>query len=283
MPPTAVPPTAEPTAAPVSLVVTDLDGTLWHTDDHLDPAVVAAVATLAEQGIPLLVATGRRLASTREPLARYGLTPPAVVLNGALGVDLATGGRFHRATFPTEQAQAVVAAFATAGLQPVVYVDHPEVDVFLGPQASTNPHHIAQLGSTAAVDDLARVAAEEAVLGFSMIGVPVGDGVAAVDAVGDLAETHLDRAIDYPDTVSLTVAPRGQSKWDGVLAFCRERGLDPARVLALADGPNDLELLDGAAIRLVPEVAHPEALARADHVIPAAAVGGWAEVLSHLG
>jgi hydroxymethylpyrimidine pyrophosphatase-like HAD family hydrolase len=79
------------------------------------------------------------------------------------------------------------------------------------------------------------------------------------------------------------VAPRGLSKWDGVRAFCDARGLDPTRVLALADGPNDLELLDHAAVRLVPAAAHPEALALAHHVIPAAADGGWAAVLDHLG
>jgi len=267
----------------VSLVVTDLDGTLWHTDDHIDDAVLAAIGTLSERGIPLLVATGRRLASTSEPLARYGLAPPAVVLNGALGVDLATGSRFHRAPYPTEQAVSVLGAFRSVGLEPVVYVDHPDVDVFLAPTPSTHPEHVRQLGDTARTDDLARVVEDEAVLGFSMIGVDHALGVAAMDAVDELAQVHLDRSIDYPGLASLTAAPRGQSKWDGVLAFCRSQGLDPGRVVALADGPNDLELLDHAAVRLVPEVAHPAATERADHVIGAAAGGGWAEVLDYLG
>ncbi|HJR26705.1 MAG TPA: HAD hydrolase family protein, partial [Acidimicrobiales bacterium] len=64
---------------PVELVVTDLDGTLWHTDDHVHPEVVAALAELAGRGVPVLVATGRRVTSTRRPLARIGLAPPAVV------------------------------------------------------------------------------------------------------------------------------------------------------------------------------------------------------------
>lgn len=267
----------------VDLVVTDLDGTLWHTDDHVDPAVLAAWAELDRRGVPVLVATGRRTASTRAPLARVGLTPPAVVLNGALGLDLATGDRFHRAPFPTAQASATLAAFRSVGLDPVVYVDHPTVDVFLSVRPSTHPGHVAALGDTAAVDDLGRVCAEEAVLGFSMIGVAHADGVAASDALGDLVETHLDRSLDYPGFASLTAAPKGQSKWDGVEAFCSARGLDASRVLALADGPNDVELLTGAAVRLVPQVAHPAALALADHVIPAAAEGGWAAVLDHLG
>lgn len=263
----------------IELVVTDLDGTFWHTDDHVDDRVLAAVAELGRRGVPLLVATGRRVASTRAPLARVGLAPPAVVLNGALGLDLATGERFHRAPFPTDQAVAAQAAFAAVGLEPVVYVDHPTVDAFLGPHPSTNPDHVAALGDTAAVDDLARVAAQEAVLGFGMIGVPFDPAEAAVAAVSPFAEVHLDRSIDFAGMASLTVAPRGQSKWDGVRAFCAARGLREDRVLAVADGPNDLELLDAAAVALVPAVAHADALDRADHVVPAAADGGWADLL----
>jgi len=271
-----------PSPKSVSLVVTDLDGTLWHTDDSIDPKVVAAMDEVVDRGVPLLVATGRRLASTRGPLAGVGQSPPAVVLNGALGVDLATGERFHRAPYPRDQAQAVLAAFSSVGLRPVMYVDHPTYDVFLAEEPSTNPVHVEQLGDSAAFGDLRRVAAEEAVLGFSMIGVPHADGVAALEAIGDLAESHLDRSLDFAGSASFTAAPKGQSKWDGVLAFCRRHGLDDTRVLAVADGPNDLELLDSAAVRLVPAVAHPAALERADHVIPPAGQGGWTAVLDHL-
>ncbi len=265
----------------VSLVVTDLDGTLWHNDDHVEPAVVAAVHTLAERGVPLLVATGRRLTSTRRPLATVGLTPPAVVLNGALGVDLADGTRFHRAPYPTDQAVEVLAAFRSVGRDPVVYVDRPDVDAVLSATPSTHPDHARAIGGPPV--DLDRAVGEEAVLGFSMIGLPHGECVEAADAVGDVAETHLDRSLDFPGMGTITVAPHGQSKWDGVAAFCATHDLDPARVLAVGDGSNDLELLDGAAVALVPEVAHQSALDRADHVIGSAADGGWVAVLDHLG
>ena len=268
---------------PVSLVVTDLDGTFWHTDDHVDEAVLDAVDRLGRQGVPLLVATGRRLASTRAPLARVGLAPPAVVLNGALGVDLTSGERFHCSAFTTADATGVIDALAAIGLAPVVYVDHPRYDVFLAPAPSTHPGHVVQLGASAGIDDLDRVGQEESVLAFSMIGVDEAAADAAADAIGELAETHVDRSLDFPGRASFTCAPRGQSKWDGVLAYCSYQGVDPTRVLALADGPNDVELLDNAAIRLVPDVAHPAAKARADHVIPAAAAGGWRHVLDHLG
>jgi hydroxymethylpyrimidine pyrophosphatase-like HAD family hydrolase len=273
------------TDAAVDLVVTDLDGTLWHTDDHVDPDVVAAFLRLQAAGVPVLVATGRRIDSSRRPLAAVGLAPPAVVLNGALGLDLATGVRFHRAPYRQGEAAAVLEAFTRVGLQPVVHVDGGEVDgihALLGPAPTTHPEHAASFGDTALVGDLAANLDRYPVLGFSVIGVDHAACVAARDAVGDSSEPHLDRSLDYPGLATLTVAPSGQSKWDGVLAYCAAHDLDSTRVLALGDGSNDLELLDNAAVALVPKVAHREALARADHVIPAAAEGGWVQVLDHI-
>lgn len=276
----------------IALVVTDLDGTFWHTDDHVPVAVLDAVDELARREVPLLVATGRRVASTQGPLASVGLAPPAVVLNGALGLDLRTGDRFHRAPFPRAEALVAYDAFGSVGLSPVVYVDHPRYDVFLSQSPDTNPAHVIALGDTAGrrwssttrgtVDDLRQIVAEETVLGFSLIGVPFPAAEAAVAALAPHVEVHLDRAIDFPGTASLTAAPRNQSKWDGVLAFCAANEIDSTRVLALADGPNDVELLAAAAVRLVPAGSHQVAIDLADTIIPSAVDGGWAAVLDHL-
>ena len=288
MPPGTTAPQTPPMPA-VELVVTDLDGTFWHTDDHLPDAVLGAVAELERRGVPLLVATGRRLASTRDPLAIFGLAPPAIMLNGAIGIDLRTSERFHVAPYHTEQALTAYDGFVAAGLSPVVYVDHPRWDVLLSHDPDTNPAHVKALGDTAGrhygpdertmVDDLRAAVAVTPVLGFSMIGVPFPDAEAAYAALDSVVEVHLDRSIDFPGLASLTAAPRGQSKWDGVLAFCTWHGIDPTRVLAVADGPNDIELLTNAALRAVPAVAHPSALALATTVIPSAQDGGWAEIL----
>ncbi len=265
-----------------SLIVTDLDGTLWHTDDEVHRDVVEALAQVLADGPPLLVATGRRVTSTRVPLARIGAAPSAIVLNGALGLDLATDERFHRAPFPPDQAAVVLAQFREAGLSPVVYVDEHRFEVCVDDEPSTNPGHLADLGTTAGTSDLDGVVRDVVVLGFSIIGVDHGTLVGAAEALADVAEVHLDRSLDYPGTASLTVAPRGQSKWDGVLARCARDGLDPDRVVALGDGPNDLELLTNAALAVVPERAHPAALALADVVIPPPEEGGWARVLDLL-
>lgn len=267
----------------IDLVVTDLDGTLWETQDHLHPATIAALAELDRRGIPLLVATGRRLASTRAPLARLGLTPPVVVLNGALVVDLATGEHIARNAFGPGPAAAVLDAFLSFGIEPCVYVEHPEVDVFVGGRPSTHPEHLASFGEWVRTAELSEVVAQHEVLAFGVLGLAPSSVEGLEDALTPLANPHVSAERQFGGgSLTVTVAPPGLSKWDGVLAFCHHRGIDPANVLAIGDGPNDLELLDGARVAVVPADGHTDALARADHVVPRAADGGWAELLDLL-
>jgi hydroxymethylpyrimidine pyrophosphatase-like HAD family hydrolase len=269
----------------IDLVVTDLDGTLWHssTEVALHPDTMAAIDELRRRDVGLLVATGRRLASTRSALARHGLRPPVVVLNGAMVVDLATDERIHLQAFRPDDAVEVLHHFLDAGVSPCVYVEQAEVDVFVGATPSTHPEHRRSFGEWARPADLEEVVRTEAILAFGVISVPEGAVADVYARVGGIANAHLSDERGYSGGVTLTVAPPDLSKWDGVVAFCAARGYDPTRVLAIGDGPNDLELLDGAAVAVVMEDGHPEALARADHLVRPAVDGGWAGLLDHLG
>ena len=268
----------------IDLVVTDLDGTLWNssTDVALHPRTTAALAELERRGVGLLVATGRRLASTRDALAKHDMAPPSVVLNGALTVDLATGERIHRQAFRPDDAAEVLRHFLDAGVSPCVYVEHDEVDVFVGDDPSTHPEHLRSFGEWARPADLGTVVRTEHILAFGVISIPEAEVADVYAKVGDIANAHLSDERGYSGGVTLTVAPPDLSKWDGVLAFCAARGFAPGKVLAIGDGPNDLELLDGAAVAVVMADGHPEALARADHIVAPASEGGWAELLDLL-
>ena len=260
----------------VDLVVTDLDGTLWSGHEVTHPGTVDAWRELESRGIPVVVATGRRVASAREPLARLGLAPTAVVLNGAIVLDLATDERFHHQQFAADDALAVLDAFREAGLNPSVYVDHPTVDVYLDANPSTHPAHVETL-TASACSELADVVAELPVLMFGIMGHPAAPLERVACALAGVAEPHLSP--DHWGDHSFTVTPRGLSKWVGVEVCCQRLGVDPARVLAIGDGPNDVELLTAASVAVAPADAHAAALAAADHVVPSPCAGGWARIL----
>jgi HAD superfamily hydrolase (TIGR01484 family) len=266
----------------VELVVTDLDGTLWAYDSDHQPhgSTLDAWHELDRRGIPVLVATGRRVTSTREPLAALGLTPPAVVLNGALALHLATGEYFHRHHYDAADARAVLAAFRAHGLDPCVYVEHTEIDAYVSDRPSTSPEHLAIMGARAVCADLDDVVATASVLSFGVFGQDAST-LSLVAAAIDPRSTPLLIA-DTWGGQALAVAPAGLSKWTGVLVYCELHGIDPERVLAIGDHVNDVELISRAAIGVSVADGHPEAVMAAQHVVAPAADGGWAELLDLL-
>lgn len=265
----------------VDLVVTDLDGTLWFGAEETHPSTVAAWRELERRGIPVLVATGRRVTSTSTPLARLGFAPPAAVLNGALVLDLDTGERYRRQAYTADDASKVLDAFRALDVEPCVYVDHAEIDVFFGARPSTHPSHLQGLGSTGERADLEEIVIAHPVLMFGLVGHPP-DRLAEISAaLAGAAESHLSGPDQYGGH-SFTVTPKGLSKWIGVVAYCQHAGLDPSRVLAIGDGPNDCELLAAAAIAVAPSDAFPQALAAADHLVDSPRDGGWAQILDLL-
>jgi hydroxymethylpyrimidine pyrophosphatase-like HAD family hydrolase len=262
----------------VQLVVTDLDGTLSDAAERIHPDSVRAVRALEARGVPVLVATGRRLRMAWAVLQAGGLAGPAVVLDGALGLDLRDGRVFHQVAFPAAAARQVLGAFAAAGLSPCVYVDRPDVDLVVDDRPSTHPGHLARARPWVAVEELARVVEAEPVYAFTVVGRPAALLEPVLPALGAAGSASIVHDLIYGDS-TLQVRPPAVSKWSGVLAYCVEQGIDPGRVLAVGDGANDLELLEGAAVACAVATAAPAVLARAHHIIGPPASGGWAAVL----
>jgi hydroxymethylpyrimidine pyrophosphatase-like HAD family hydrolase len=61
----------------VQLVVTDLDGTLSDAQERIHPASARAIRELVAGGVPVLVATGRRLRMAAAVLQAGGVAAPA--------------------------------------------------------------------------------------------------------------------------------------------------------------------------------------------------------------
>lgn len=263
----------------IQLVVTDLDGTLWGADEQVHDLTLEALATLQRQDVSVLVATGRRRAGAMRTLERAGLTLPAVVLDGALGWDPDSDRVFHRAAFTPGQAARVLDSCDRLGLEPCAYVERPDAEVVAGPRPSTHPRHLENLEPLLArTGDLRRLVAREPVLMFAVAGGdpdPFHRVAAGLDPRD--AAVAVTRDVVYGG-FTLTVRPPGISKWDGVLAWCRDQGLDADRVLAIGDGQNDVELLSGAAVACAIADGCDEVLALAHHVLDPPSAGGWSAV-----
>lgn len=263
----------------IRLVATDLDGTLWGPDMVVPEPHARAVAELGRRGITVLVATSRRARVVRPCLERAGLALPAVLVDGAIGIDFRNGERFHEAVFDEGGAAAALEAFRRSGLDPCVYVDDPHFDVVVSRTPSTCAAHLASFGERARSEDLDLAVATRRVYAFSVLGLPAPQlGPLAHDLVANGAQVVL-----FPEPrfggYRLTANSGGVSKWSGIEAFCERAGISAGEVLCVGDGDNDLVMLDRAAVAVVVRGASKRVLATADHVIGPPQDHGWVSLL----
>jgi hydroxymethylpyrimidine pyrophosphatase-like HAD family hydrolase len=264
------------------LVITDLDGTLWDPSLRLYPGAREALAALRARGATVIAATGRRAHSALLGMRENDLVLPAVVCDGALGIDLAAGRTFHVANFTAADAALVLDLLLARGIEPCVNVVNPDYDVVIGGAPSTHPGHQAFIAPVARrVADLAAAVRSERVLSFIVCGREDALLLPGLEAVRAVADASVTEDLFYGGG-TLNVRAPGVSKWTGVLAFCAERGLDPARTLAIGDGANDVEMLAAAAVSCTFAGASAAALEAAGQVLPAAAEGGWNAVVDLL-
>ena len=269
----------------IRLLATDLDGTFWGPDLMPPPAHVAAVQHLQRRGVTVLAATSRRPRVVAAHLAAVGLRLPAVLLDGAVGIDLNTGQRFHRSVFGRSDALDTLAVFRAHGIEPCLYLEEggrfgAAVDVVVSAAPSTSPGHLASLGAAVATGDLTATAATAAIHAMSVLGVR--------RSMLEPLATELDRGAHasvmlYPERsfgqFGLIASPRGTSKWSGVSAWCAAHGIAPHEVAAVGDGRNDVEMLCRAGVRIGVRGGNPEVLALAQHVVDPPEHSGWCQIV----
>lgn len=264
----------------IRLVATDLDGTFWGPDFVPPIEHVAAVHELARREVTVLAATSRRPRVTRQRLGDAGLVLPAVLIDGAIGIDFRTEERFHEAVFGADAAQNTLAAFQAHGLDPCLYIDDPDVDIAVSTSPSTCAEHLDRLGRLAGTRDLDVTARTVGVYAFSVLGL---EYELLAPLAGELADEHGTTVVLFPEPdygrFGLIVNPRGVSKWSGIEAYCTLHGIAPEEVAAVGDGLNDLEMLRRAEVRIGVEGGRAEVVALADFLIDAPERGGWKAVV----
>lgn len=265
-----------------TLVVTDLDGTLWDTTMVCRQRTLDAVRSLEAADIGLLVATGRRAESARRSLEANRLVLPSVLLNGALGVDFTTGDTFHQHIYEPGAVSLALEIFGAHGLSPCLHASDGLMHVSQAP--STSQRHVASVAvDVRRHDDLTAAAREQSVFGMSILGIQHGRVAGAAKA---LVASGAGEVALYVDQLfegwSLMVQPAGISKWRGIEAWFDHSDTRPDRVIAMGDGGNDLEMLEAADVAVAVVGADARVLELADVIIDTPDNGGWAEVLELL-
>lgn len=269
----------------VDALITDLDGTFWSPTMEIHPASMAVVEALDGREVPFAVATGRRAQGALKGLVPVGLdSRPAVLMNGALARDTLAGESFLVDGISNDHADEILTIFRGAALEPVVYIDHPTTDMVVGPGSAAGDEYLASATGYERVDSLDRALDDCAVIGFGAFGFaydllePIAEQINAASlATAIIGVSHFEG--DH----GLMIQAHAVDKWTGITAWCERADIDLDRLAVVGDGHNDIEMLTGAKIAIVPSNAPDDIKALADAIIAPNEEGGWEQIPDILG
>jgi Cof subfamily protein (haloacid dehalogenase superfamily) len=251
----------------------DLDGTLIGRDGLLGPRTRAAIGRARDEGIHVLVATGRMFRSARRYLDEAGLDDPVVCYQGAAVVDPRSGEFLLHEPIELGVAREMIEALGSLGHSPNVYVDD---QLYVAQETEYSRRYsafqhlpVVEVGDLLAWLDrpptkLVVVAEPDVLAGVRAELAPRFDG-----------RLFLTTSLPY----MLELGNPGVTKGSGLAFVASALDLELGRVIAFGDGENDVELLEVAGYGVAVEGGHPRLLAIADRTCPGPDDEGVATVI----
>ena len=261
----------------------DLDGTFWSPTTEIHQNSLAVVDRLDSHDIPFVVATGRRALGSYHGLAPYGLGDrPSILMNGAIVRARLDGPT--TSVVSIENPLPVLEAFHGSGIEPALYIDHPTHDMIVGPNTAAGDVYLNTTIGFERVSDLSTVLDTSTVVGFGAFGFGYDLLKPIADAINESREASAVIGVSHIEGgYGIMIQPVDIDKAVGMRTWCEANDIDPTNVAAIGDGHNDIEMLEAAAIAIVPDNAHGDILAIADAVIAPNEDGGWEEIPRILG
>ena len=264
-----------------TLVVTDLDGTLWDTSERCHPKTLAAIDELYRRGIPLLAATGRRERGARLGYGFNDLSLPTVLVNGGTAFDFASGKQLFVDSFDSEFLLRLLGQLDDVGLSPAILTS-PD-GVVAGPKPTLDNRYLEALGSGLQVESdlVAYVAgASRLFIGLVLMAMDATELARARTVFDEIGHTsysfHLDHY--YPGWM-IMAQPEGVSKWSGIQRYVGLALEGVERVVVLGDSTNDIPMFKGADLAVWVEGGNEQVRKFSDLTIPSPTVGGWADIV----
>lgn len=271
----------------ISLLAIDVDGTLVTEDNRVLPETRAAVRRAHGEGLPLVLATGRRYRTTRQAMDQLSLNLPAVCLGGALTKSKA-GHTIHSEPFTVGQVEQLLALARRRGQSLILQRDAdgrggPDFVVDADVEWNEPTRYYADVGGDSGrADSTPERSGHDDIL---VVGT-FGDR----DELRDL-ENDINDSGDYATVLVESKRTPGWyletilghvDKWFGIRRFAASAGLDVSAVCTVGDAANDLPMIRGAAFGVAMGNADPVVKEAADWVTDSNENNGVASLVDRL-
>ena len=262
------------------LIASDLDQTLLDTDHRICERNLRAIRAAHERGVRFVAASGRGHRSVGQQLAELGLLGDpnewCIAFNGGVVATCDGPTPVEYVTMPFERIEELWRFGIECGLcihvytlADVVYVWNypPEEREYVGTRmdvVETDAVSLDFLRNEPLVKILFMDLDQER---LRWVHTTLGSSVADLD-------------VSYSSNRYIEFNPQGVNKGAGLLALGRHLGIDPAEMIAIGDGVNDLPMICAAGLGACVANAYDEVKEKSDYVCSANNdEGGVAEVI----
>ena len=253
----------------IQLVAIDLDGTLLRDDKSLSQENVDAIKEAIEQGVQVVICTGRTLPSIQylsKQLPQGHGDEYLILQNGAVIHQLPDLNIVHETILTEGDRQAIYDIFKEYRSEEVQMVAFDPDKLYLVDDETANPT-VVQDAKTLSTD--ITLAKFEEVLNLeTLYKIVVFGGVEFIDDYlekipNDLYEqVHIVRSLP----VAIEFIPKLANKANGLNALIQQLDIKAENIMTIGDELNDYEMVKMAGLGVAMENGHPEVKRVADEL-----------------
>lgn len=253
----------------IQLVAIDLDGTLLRDDKSLSQENVDAIKDAIEQGVQVVICTGRTLPSIQylsKQLPQGHGDEYLILQNGAVIHQLPDLNIVHETILTEGDRQAIYDVFKEYRSEEVQMVAFDPDKLYLVDDETANPT-VVQDAKTLSTD--ITLAKFEEVLNLeTLYKIVVFGGVEFIDDYlekipNDLYEqVHIVRSLP----VAIEFIPKLANKANGLNALIQQLDIKAENIMTIGDELNDYEMVKMAGLGVAMENGHPEVKRVADEL-----------------
>jgi hypothetical protein len=246
------------------LVALDMDGTLLNSQKKLTSRVRSAISSAKEQGIKVVLASGRPFEGMLPILKDLGLDGEedyALTYNASLILKVACKTIVSKAILTGQDAIELYELANKLGVNILAYsVTHG----LITPKRNKYTDYEAQLNAIEFTEfDFYNLDADENILKVMMIDEP--EILAqAIEQLPEVLQDKYSMALSMPFFYEFT--NKDSNKGRGMEALTAHLGLSPEQIICVGDAANDLEMIKFAGLGVAMDNAIEEVKAHANYV-----------------
>ncbi|ENM5748446.1 Cof-type HAD-IIB family hydrolase [Vibrio mimicus] len=261
------------------LIALDMDGTLLNSQKQISPRTKQAIANARQQGIQVVLASGRPIDGMRSKLEELNLTGHndyVLYYNGSMVANVGSGQIIHQQIIDGKAAKRVARLAQEWGLNAHAF---SQIHGLITPKTSQYTEVEATLnGLTITEMDFEQLADDHPIIKAMIVGEP--DKLS--HAISQLPEQwRKEFTVVQSAPFFLEFLNTGSNKGVGVKAIAEHLGIQANEVICMGDAENDHHMLEYAGLGIAMANAMEETKRIADHITLSNDQDGVAVAIEH--